>query len=344
MATPQPHKNGCVWLFSFGIITLGATFLLSIFSDLPLIVSFFISVLLGVFMTVKLLGRSKNTSLLRNVILVFILVLSARWILLSFLHFIQTTKQEERDLQVEEGVGTSYILEENDTITVFSSHHIWKDNYGNNFDGDLAVREKDFLRLYNHIDLFKSSGEQNFWGSLYEYIEQTDTPSLDLVINTFEQIHATRQFNQMEFAEMIISCIQDIPYSFVFQEECFPPDRYEDSIREFLEYCPECCIGNKSYGLQNPVSFIQNLKGDCDTRTVLIYSLLKYFNYDVAILNSDFYRHSIIGVNLPSSGSFKLHRGKKYAVWETTAKYYPAGQLPENFNDLTHWHVVLTSK
>ena len=148
----------------------------------------------------------------------------------------------------------------------------------------------------------------------------------------------------MEFAEMLISCIQDIPYSFVFQDECRPPEQYEESIRELLEECPECCIGNKAFGLQTPVGFIQNLKGDCDTRTVLIYSLLKYFGYDVAILNSDFYRHSIIGLNIPAKGTYKTFGGKKYMVWETTAKYFTIGQLPTNFSDITHWNVVLTSK
>ena len=61
-------------------------------------------------------------------------------------------------------------------------------------------------------------------------------------------------------------------------------------------------------------------------------------------LNSDFYRHSIIGINLPTSGIHKLHYGKRYVVWETTAKYYQAGKLPGNFNDITHWNVILTSK
>jgi hypothetical protein len=344
MSESQQNKNGCAWLFSFGIITFGGTMLIIAFSDLPLIVSLFISGFMGVSITIKLLGKSNAATIIRNIIFVFLLVISARWVLLSLLNFIKTTQRDVSEMEVEEGVGTSYILEENDTITIYSSHRLWKDNYGNNFDGDLAVREKDFLRLYNHINLFKPSNQANFWGNLYDYIERTDTPSLDLVIRTFEKIHATRQFNQMEFAEMIISCVQDIPYSFVFQEECLSPDSYEDAIREFLEYCPDCCIGNKTYGIQNPVSFIQNLKGDCDTRTVLVYSILKYFNYDVAILNSDFYRHSIIGINLPSSGTFKMYRGKKYVVWETTAKYYTAGQLPANFNDITHWYVVLTSK
>lgn len=42
----------------------------------------------------------------------------------------------------------------------------------------------------------------------------------------------------MEFAEMVVSCIQDIPYSFVFQDKCLPANYYEDSIKNILENAP----------------------------------------------------------------------------------------------------------
>jgi hypothetical protein len=163
-------------------------------------------------------------------------------------------------------------------------------------------------------------------------------------METFIKINKEKKLNQMEFAEMVVSCIQDIPYSFVLQGNCPNKENYDDSNRAILENCPECCIGNIKYGIQNPVSFIKNLKGDCDTRTVIVYSILKYFKYDVAIVNSDFYRHSIIGINLPASGSFKTYNGKKYALWETTAKYFKAGDLPVSFNNVNYWEIVLTSK
>ena len=41
-----------------------------------------------------------------------------------------------------------------------------------------------------------------------------------------------------------------------------------------------------------------NLKGDCDTRTLLLYTILSHYNYDVAV-SSEFYGHSILGINLP---------------------------------------------
>ena len=341
--TPKKN-NGCLWLFVFGLISFMGAIGIAAFLDISWIFSFIIAGIIGAILTSKIIGKPTVSSLVKNVGFIFILVLGVRVLFLFIIEFVKVPATEDTTFNIEEGVAKSTILEGIDTVSVYSSNRVWKDNYGNNYQGKLIVRENDFNRLYNHINNYKVRGSANFWGILYDYIDRTDTPSLDLVMKAFEDIHINKKLNQMEFAEMVISCIQDIPYSFVFQEACMPAENYEDSIRTILEDCPDCCIGNVKYGIQNPVSFLQNLKGDCDTRTVLIYSILKHFNYDVAILNSNFYRHSIIGINLPAKGLYKTHYGKKYVVWETTAKYYTAGQLPGNFNDITHWNVVLTSK
>ncbi|MEZ4858442.1 MAG: hypothetical protein R2781_06495 [Flavobacteriaceae bacterium] len=344
MEQPPKKTHGCLWIIVFGLLCLMATGIIAFFTKIHWIFSLLVAVGISVLLTLKLLGKPSVSSLFKNIGILFLIFITFRFFLLFLIEFVNIPSPEEVTFTKEEGVAKTTIIEGIDTVTVYSSHRVWKDNYGTTYTGDLTVREKDFLKLQHHISSYKFTSNSNFWGALYNYIERTDISSLDLVLQNFELIHSEKKLNQMEFAEMVISCIQDIPYSFVFQEACLPADRYEPSIRNLLEKCPECCIGNIKYGIQNPVSFLQNLKGDCDTRTVLIYSILKHFNYDVAILNSDFYRHSIIGINLPASGIYKPYYGKKYMVWETTAKYYPVGQLPNNFNDITHWNVVLTSK
>lgn len=342
---PSPKKtNGCLWLFVFALICFIGALIIAGFLNLNWILAFSIAGIISVLLANKIVGTPTIGNLFKNIGFIFFLIIGLRFLLIFLIEFIKIPASEETTFNIEEGVAKSKILEGVDSVSVFSSNRVWKDNFGNNYQGKLTVREKDFLRLFNHINSYKVKSSANFWGNLYDYIDRTDAPSLDLIMTAFEEINTTKQLDQMEFAEMVITCIQDIPYSFVFQEACLPAENYEDSIRLILESCPECCIGNVKYGIQNPVSFLQNLKGDCDTRTVLIYSILKHFNYDVAILNSEFYRHSIIGLNLPAKGLYKNYYGKKYVVWETTAKYYTAGQLPYNFNDITHWNVVLTSK
>ncbi|MEP2936207.1 MAG: hypothetical protein ABJM06_12630 [Gilvibacter sp.] len=231
-------------------------------------------------------------------------------------------------------------------VPVLSAKRSWRDNSGNNFQGTLSVREEDHLRLENLSAQYTSSSyDQYFWGDLYDFLEQRSNSSLDLLYTTFETIGKERGLNRIEFADMVTSCIQDIPYSLVFENICMSADQYEEkTIRDVLRDCPECCVGNKAYGIQAPVEFIATLKGDCDSRTVLIYSILKHFGYDVAILNSDEYRHSILGLNVPASGKFKAHGGKRYYVWETTSKYFNLGQLAPGMENLMYWDIVLLSK
>ena len=231
-------------------------------------------------------------------------------------------------------------------VPVLSAKRYWRDNSGNSFEGTLSVREADHIRLENLSSQYTSRGyDQYFWGDLYDFLEQRSNSSLDLLYNTFETIGKERGLNRLQFADMVTSCIQDIPYSLVFENLCLSADQYEDkTIRDVLKDCPDCCVGNKAYGIQAPVEFIASLKGDCDSRTVLIFSILKHFGYDVAILNSDEYRHSILGLNLPASGKFKAHGGKRYYVWETTSKYFNLGQLAPGMENLIYWDIVLLSK
>lgn len=340
---PKPTKKtgGCFFVLVGVFIVIGVFLFISIVFSLPEILALIIAIVVAAGLTIKWLGLPSKRSLFLTSIFLILGFVALR-LGLSFLNGLIPVSDHR--FIPEEGVSKSMKFIKNDSVLVYASNRVWQDNYGSNYKASIAVRAIDYNRLHNHIDDFPFTDAPNFWGKLYNYIDKKDGPALDLVVAEFARINKEQNLNQMEFAEMVVSCVQDIPYSLVFSEECLPAKNYEDSIKQVLIDCPDCCIGNVTYGIQNPVSFLQNLKGDCDTRTVLIYSILKQFNYDVAILNSDFYRHSILGVNLPSKGAYKTYNGKKYKVWETTAKYFEAGELPYTFNNMTHWNVVLTSK
>ncbi|MFT5436862.1 MAG: hypothetical protein ACI840_001513 [Ulvibacter sp.] len=341
---PMTDSGGCLWAFIIIVATVIGFGIIKVVSGLQNAPAILLAIILAIFISTRLLGRPSLRMLIRQSLFILVFFFGIKLIEGIFLNIIKTVSTENVNFSKEEMVSDDLLIEKNDTIPVYTSMRSWKDNFGNSFYGALSVRQSDYLKLQHSTKNFKPSSNENFWGELYSYVEKKDAPSLDLVMATFTRINVEKQLNQMEFAEMVVSCIQDIPYSFVFQEDCLPSENYEDSIKDILENCPECCIGNVPYGIQNPISFIKNLKGDCDTRTVLIYSILKYFDYDVAILNSNFYRHSILGLNIPGSGKIKLFKGKKYILWETTAKYFSAGVLPSNFEDIRHWNVVLTSK
>lgn len=337
----QSFSNGCLWIFLTFVFAIVAFGVLQFFIKLHESISFLLAITISILFTYKILGTPSIKSIIKNVVVLCILFAGLR-LIGSFL--IDLSHQDHAIFTEEETVTTEYIIEQQDTVPVYKSNRHWKDNFGNVYSGELMVRAKDYKRLRGYMQHYNPTNNTNFWGELYKHMEQKDAPSLDLIMQMFTKVHQQKNLNQMEFAEMVVSCVQDIPYSFVFQETCLPASNYEDEIKYVLEDCPDCCIGNIPFGIQNPVSFIKNLKGDCDTRTVLIYSILKHFNYDVAIANSDFYRHSILGLNIPATGKQKKYRGKTYTLWETTAKHFPIGELSSTTNNVSHWNIVLTSK
>ena len=68
---------------------------------------------------------------------------------------------------------------------------------------------------------------------------------------------------------------------------------------------------------------------------------LKKFGYDVIILNSDVYGHSILGLNILSSGRYKSYLGKRYYTWETTSEGWMLGDLPPDVSNMSNWYVAL---
>lgn len=334
--------GGCLWLVLFLLIALAVFSALYAFGIRQGVI-YFLAVVSCSWLVKKML-KPKGASRLKYQIIFFLIVV---FCFVNFLNQVAEHTQKYRyDFEEENLVSADTVYEDKKAIPIWSSYRSWKDHVGNTYEGPLRVTQEDYTRLKDLSAHYQHRGDPAFfWGELYAFLESRSEDSLELLFETFALLKKQHQLNPMEFAQMITSCIQDIPYALVFSEACLPAHQYSDeSIAEVLENCPECCIGNKPFGIQGPVAFIATLKGDCDTRTVLIYSLLKHFDYDVAILNSNFYRHSVLGLNIPASGKYKVWHGKRYYLWETTSKYFRIGQMSPSMNDLAHWNIVLKSK
>ncbi len=120
---------------------------------------------------------------------------------------------------------------------------------------------------------------------------------------------------------------------------------YQDQfIQEYLERSDSRCDGFERFGINTPIQFFADLKGDCDTRTLLLYTLLSHYKYDTALLSSEFYQHSVIGVNLPMEGDSFQVNGENYMFWETTAQGNRAGYLPPQISNKSMWRISLMSK
>ena len=285
------------------------------------------------------MSKTINNSSFRSRVLV---VVMGVLILRSLIALVHRTVQNNTDNNLPSNTEQIWIEKDQDSVLVFRHGRAWRNNYGTPYQTKLTVRSADVTQAILSHKSMNPEGLTSFWGELYAQMALESGPKLDLILDAFYQIYQQQPMSAEVFAEMVVSCIQNIPYALVFQEACQDPEQYQGWIQELLRECPDCCLGDQPFGLQTPLGFMQNLKGDCDTRTVFLFSVLSAFNYDVAILNSDVYRHSILGLNLPAAGQYKLFRGKKYLVWETTAPNHIMGVLPPQINNMNFWDVVLT--
>ena len=101
-------------------------------------------------------------------------------------------------------------------------------------------------------------------------------------------------------------------------------------------------LQSEKIDIKNENWILKKYEGDCDTRTIFLYTLLKKYNYDVVILNSIVYKHSILGINLPTSGSnYKYDNGRRYYAWETTAKDMKRGLMSPSWSNMNNWFIAL---
>lgn len=228
--------------------------------------------------------------------------------------------------------------------TILAHYRIWNDYEGRKYGAWIEVLKSDYEKAKQHrLNLpISLSNSYDYNGVVYS-LKHFDQSRLNLLYATFDSIRTRNNLNEKQFAEMIVSCIQDIPYTLILDNDC-NAQLYDDAFIQGYIKNGGNCEGYIRYGLYSPVEFSGNLLGDCDTRTLLLYTILSHFNYDVAMLGSDIYRHSLLAINLPYSGISKIIQGKNYVLWETTAPDLRPGEIPLEISNTDNWQVNLLSK
>ena len=190
------------------------------------------------------------------------------------------------------------------------------------------VNSHDFRESYSN---FWSVDNLGYWGSLYKTIFEREKEQLVSIVDSLLNIKRLKQLNRTDFAEVIVAFVQDIPYSYIKTgDDC---DSRDDPRLD--------CVPNQKFGLLSPIEFLHTLKGDCDTRTLLLYSLFKQLGYAPKIANSEVYLHSMLLLDVPSGGRYLLENNQRYYFWETTVKGWHAGDLPPEYGNEKYWEIVL---
>lgn len=254
-----------------------------------------------------------------------------------------TEQPEERKTHIEPIIDTLDNKAVNDTI--IKHFRVWQDYDGNQYEGTIWTKKSDFTKAkYFKNNLTLNSNSSRAYDEMIYRLKENDKNNLNGVYQLFDSIRQKEQLSSVKFAELIVSFVQDIPYTVIVPDDC-NPNLYDDEfIQEYLSSADARCDGFQKFGINSPVEFMSTLNGDCDTRTLLLYTILAHYGYDVALLSSEYYAHSIIGINLPLSGIAYQYQNQRYILWETTAPNVRAGILPKEISNLNYWRISLKSK
>ena len=301
-----------------------------------------IAILLGIIYLFSLLSNvifsiSKWLFRLAGILLLFLFVFGIISSVTNTLKYPKIKRSNVRDENKE--IQKTPILGD----SIITHHRVWKDYANNIYEANLKIRVSDYRDSYQlrnnlSVPLNNTSQYNRIVSTIYKY----DENKLDLVYSTLDRLKSEKKLDKIEFAKVIVSLIQDIPYTLILNDACNANIYNDTFIKEYLADKGDC-LGFTKYGLLSPAEFLSTLKGDCDTRTLLLFTILNYYNYDVVMLSSELYKHSIIGINLPLQGISKSINGTKYVVWETTSKGMPAGIISREISDMRFWNVSIIS-
>ena len=201
----------------------------------------------------------------------------------------------------------------------------WRDYRNNSYSAKMAYCTENIGRAAD----VRSQSERSF-DILYSKMIRNDISSLEGVISEYKRIAKENNLNKKEVADMVVSSVQTLEYYIVH-----PLNHREYGARSNYQFYNEYCKRNKciqrvnEMGVLSPLEFVDASRGDCDSRTVFLYSVLKSLNINVKVLNSN--SHSMLGVNgiKPDGNDFIKIAGKRYYFWETTSYGFKLGQFPK---------------
>lgn len=244
---------------------------------------------------------------------------------------------------VNEKTDTLKITSENDTI--ISHFRSWRDYDNNLYEGLYFVKYTAYQNaksFKNNLQIIGNSQAQ--YDKILFSLKENDNENINGLYQLFDTLNFEKKLDNIAFAKMIVSFVQDIPYTLILPENCDPNSYSDNFIKQYLNSNNAKCDGFEKFGINTPVEFLATLNGDCDTRTLLLYTILAHYNYDVALLSSELYSHSIIGINLPLEGKSYDYNNQKYIFWETTSPNIKPGILPSEISNTNNWRISLKSK
>jgi hypothetical protein len=183
-----------------------------------------------------------------------------------------------------------------------------------------------------------------FYHDLYDDLNTGDRKKLDSLTGYFVNERRRKNLDPLATAEMVVTFVQEIPYVLVHEGTCREAISSGGFAAEYhLERKP--CLPDIVAGVQSPYEFAHTLEGDCDTRSLLAYTLLDQLGIGASIWVSREYGHSVLGVAVPANSSnYKRIGGIRYFATELTSKGFRVGMIAPEHTDMDNWTIVLNNR
>jgi len=227
--------------------------------------------------------------------------------------------------------------------TLITHYHRWKDYEGTSYNGHYTMRISDYNRAKAFKNNLPSMNTLADYDTNVQRLARNESNQLTSLYTMFDTLAMEKHLDRIHFSDMVVSFVQHIPYTLVLPYDCDPNLYHSDFVRKYLVSANFRCEGHARFGINSPIEFLTHLKGDCDSRTLLLYTILTHYQYDVVMLSSEFYGHALLGVNLPYGGFKFPGTYSTYTLWETTS-HYPAGVIAPQLQQLNHWRICLKNK
>jgi hypothetical protein len=207
----------------------------------------------------------------------------------------------------------------------------WHSYTNKKYKFNYRIKESD----YENAQQNRSTYTGATWGEIYQNLYDNDKNMLTGIYRKFDSLKTG--YSAIDFARLVVSSVQEVPYTWILVDDCSTAPNYRE-----IQNSGYKCLGNiKNYAVLSPAEFLVTHEGDCDTKSMVIYTILKHFNYDVRVLISEQYGHAMLGINIPSAGRSLNYMGTRYYVWETTVQGMDVGLITPDYSNMSFWEVAL---
>lgn len=208
------------------------------------------------------------------------------------------------------------IKEDIDKLPKYDINWVWSDYDGFNHQISFKILKRDVDKARVFRERYSFSTEKKIY---LDFIKASN-PVIDSMVKAMKLDMNKKQIRGNDMLNYVVTAIQTPRYTSIeYGDKC----KYND-CRPRADG-RGCCENIKPFGLFTPAEFILQKTGDCDTKSLVAYALLKKLGFNAALLAGDTEGgpHAMLGLanvvpSIPSK--YVQYNGRIYYPWEVTNK------------------------